>query len=205
MLLQYHDLTVRNVTPEDAPQLSLWWNDGRVMAHAGFPLGINETVESIADNLRLDNEQHRRLMVLLSERPIGEMCYRMVDDKTAEIGIKICDFSQQNKGYGKILLSLLIRALFDDMGCVRIVLDTNLTNLRAQHVYERLGFERQGMQGLLAGSAGQSAVCRGLQPDARSLCQLYRVKAAAYSRIRIILSRIRKMSLFALDKGCTSW
>ena len=106
MLLQYHDLTVRNVTPEDAPQLSLWWNDGRVMAHAGFPLGINETVESIADNLRLDNEQHRRLMVLLSERPIGEMCYRMVDDKTAEIGIKICDFSQQNKGYGKILLSL---------------------------------------------------------------------------------------------------
>ena len=80
MLLQYHDLTVRNATPEDAPQLSLWWNDGRVMAHAGFPLGINETVESIADNLRLDNEQHRRLMVLLSERPIGEMCYRMVDD-----------------------------------------------------------------------------------------------------------------------------
>ena len=146
MLLQYHDLNVRNATPEDAPQLSLWWNDGRVMAHAGFPLGINETVESIADNLRLDNEQHRRLMVLLSERPIGEMCYRMVDDKTAEIGIKICDFSQQNKGYGKILLSLLIRALFDDMGCVRIVLDTNLTNLRAQHVYERLGFERQGMR-----------------------------------------------------------
>ena len=93
MLLQYHDLNVRNVTPEDAPQLSLWWNDGRVMAHAGFPLGINETVESIADNLRLDNEQHRRLMVLLSERPIGEMCYRMVDDKTAEIGIKICDLS----------------------------------------------------------------------------------------------------------------
>ena len=131
MLLQYHDLNVRNATPEDAPQLSLWWNDGRVMAHAGFPLGINETVES---------------MVLLSERPIGEMCYRMVDDKTAEIGIKICDFSQQNKGYGKILLSLLIRALFDDMGCVRIVLDTNLTNLRAQHVYERLGFERQGMR-----------------------------------------------------------
>ena len=27
-----------------------------------------------------------------------------------------------------------------------VVLDTNLTNLRAQHVYERLGFERQGMR-----------------------------------------------------------
>ena len=37
---------------------------------------------------------------------------------------------------------MLIRELFS-MGCTRIVLDTNLKNLRAQHVYERLGFERK--------------------------------------------------------------
>ena len=141
MLLQYHDLTVRNATPADAPQLSLWWNDGRVMAHAGFPLGINETVESIADNLRLDNEQHRRLMVLLSERPIGEMCYRMVDDKTAEIGIKICETDCQNRGVGRKVLSMLIGWLFRN-GYSKIVLDTNLTNTRAQHVYESLGFRK---------------------------------------------------------------
>lgn len=146
MLLQYHQLTIRDALPQDAPQLSAWWNDGRVMAHAGFPLGIQETVESIADSLRLDNERHRRLMILLEDTPIGEMSYRLIDDQTAEIGIKICDFSQQEKGYGKQLLSMLVTALFDDMHCTRIVLDTNLTNLRAQHVYERLGFQRLGVR-----------------------------------------------------------
>lgn len=48
----------------------------------------------------------------------------------------------QNKGYGKILLSMLIRSLFDDMGYQKIVLDANLKNERAQHVYERLGFRK---------------------------------------------------------------
>ena len=144
MLLQYHNLSIRNAVPEDAPCLSRWWNDGRVMAHAGFPLGLQETVQTIADSLRMDNDMHRRLILLCSNQPIGEMSYRIKDQSTAEIGIKICDFSQQNKGYGKIYLSLLITALFDTMGCDRIVLDTNVTNLRAQHVYEQLGFKRTG-------------------------------------------------------------
>jgi len=39
------------------------------------------------------------------------------------------------------VLSMLIRWLFDN-GIDKIVLDTNLTNLRAQHVYESLGFRK---------------------------------------------------------------
>ncbi len=40
-----------------------------------------------------------------------------------------------------MLLSLLIRELFR-CGFEKIVLDTNLNNTRAQHVYEELGFKR---------------------------------------------------------------
>lgn len=40
MHLQYNDLTIRSALPADAPQLVRWWNDGAVMAHAGFPLGL---------------------------------------------------------------------------------------------------------------------------------------------------------------------
>jgi RimJ/RimL family protein N-acetyltransferase len=32
--------------------------------------------------------------------------------------------------------------LFDELGYGRIILDTNLNNLRAQHVYESLGFRK---------------------------------------------------------------
>ena len=41
---------------------------------------------------------------------------------------------------GKKLLSMLIAALFNKQGYEKIILDTNVNNKRAQHVYEQLGF-----------------------------------------------------------------
>lgn len=37
---------------------------------------------------------------------------------------------------------MLINDLFKDFGYKKIVLDTNVNNLRAQHVYEKLGFQK---------------------------------------------------------------
>ena len=59
----------------------------------------------------------------------------------AEIGIKICETGCQNRGLGRIILSMLISWLFEQ-GFEKIVLDTNLTNKRAQHVYESLEFRK---------------------------------------------------------------
>jgi len=73
---------------------------------------------------------------------IGEMNHYNMDGQAAEIGIKICDFSKQNKGVGKIVLSMLISSLFPNLGYQKIILDTNLNNKRAQHVYEPPGFTK---------------------------------------------------------------
>ena len=40
------------------------------------------------------------------------------------------------------LLRMLIAWLFRDLGFEKIILDTNLKNERAQHVYEQLGFTK---------------------------------------------------------------
>ena len=74
------------------------------------------------------------------------MNYRRVDACTAEIGIKICDPSCRDRGLGKRLLRMFIGELLGPMGYRRIVLDTNLNNRRAQHVYEQLGFRRLGVR-----------------------------------------------------------
>lgn len=137
MDLQYGRLTIRDALPADAPQLVRWWNDGAVMAHAGFPLGLGTTVEKEAARLSSPG----RLMLEYKNRPIGEMSWRNMGEKTAEIGIKICESTFQEQGLGRIYLSLLIRELFA-RGFARIVLDTNLSNTRAQHVYEKLGFRK---------------------------------------------------------------
>ena len=136
MYIQYDTLLIRDAVTADAQQLTAWWNDGAVMAHAGFPLGLGTTVEKVIAGLG-----NGRLVLEENERLIGEACYRKVGEGIAEIGIKICETDCQNRGLGRIILSMLISRLFEQ-GVEKIVLDTNLTNLRAQHVYESLGFQK---------------------------------------------------------------
>lgn len=117
-------------------QLAAWWNDGAVMAHAGFPNGLGTTEEEIIE--RFGNGC---MVIEESDRLIGECNYRNIADGVAEIGIKICETDCQNRGVGRKVLSMLIGWLFRN-GYSKIVLDTNLTNTRAQHVYESLGFRK---------------------------------------------------------------
>ena len=136
MHIKYDSLTIRDAVAADAAQLAAWWNDGAVMAHAGFPNGLDTTVEKVIAGLG-----NGRLVLEENERLIGEACYRKVGEGIAEIGIKICETDCQNRGLGRIILSMLISWLYEQ-GFDKIVLDTNLTNLRAQHVYESLGFRK---------------------------------------------------------------
>ncbi len=136
MRIQHKNLTIRQAEVADAKQLAAWWNDGAVMAHAGFPNGLGTTEEEIIE--RFGNGC---MVIEESDRLIGECNYRNIADGVAEIGIKICETDCQNRGVGRKVLSMLIHWLFRN-GYAKIVLDTNLTNTRAQHVYESLGFRK---------------------------------------------------------------
>lgn len=133
-MIQYENLIIRQTERADAKQITAWWNDGVVMAHAGFPNGLGTTEEEVIKGLG-----NGRMVIEESERLIGECNYRNVSDGVAEIGIKICETDCQNRGVGRKVLSMLIGWLFKN-GYSKIVLDTNLTNRRAQHIYESLGF-----------------------------------------------------------------
>lgn len=143
MFIQYNNLVIRNAIKEDAEILGKWWRNGTVMAHAGFPNGLDITDEHIASMLSMDTDDTcRRLIIELDGYPIGEMNYRNKGNLTAEMGIKICESSEQEKGYGTRLISMLISTLLCDRGYEKIILDTNLKNARAQHIYEKIGFKK---------------------------------------------------------------
>ena len=146
MWIERKGILIRNAEKADATLLAAWWNDGRVMAHAGFPLGLGTNEERVAEQIARDSDKKGRHLILVYEnKPIGEMNYRSADGRTAEIGIKICEAAYQEKGIGRIALSMLIGALFD-AGFQKVILDTNLLNARAQHVYEKLGFRKTGVR-----------------------------------------------------------
>ena len=142
MQIRNNEIIIRNAEKGDCNQLAAWWNDGNVMAHAGFPLGLNTTAKEIESKIAEDtDETKRRLIIEYQGQSIGEMSCCNMGNYVAEIGIKICEASFQEKGLGRIVLSMLIRELFLK-GYTKIILDTNLNNTRAQHVYEKLGFHQ---------------------------------------------------------------
>ena len=141
--MTYKELTIRNATAADSMLLSAWWNDGRIMAHAGFTRGTGETPEQIAAKLSKDKDgECRRFIIEYRGIPIGETSYRNVGDRTAEIGVDICNSTMQEHGLGRVILSMMFSDLFGRFGFERIILDTNADNKRAQHVYELLGFQQ---------------------------------------------------------------
>ena len=146
MYLHQNGLTIRDALPADAPLLCRWWNDGKVMEHAGFPQGLGTSVEKITRQLLDANDRTHRLVIEAEGLPIGEMNWLREESDCAEIGIKICESDRQEKGLGSRLIAMLCRDLFANHGIARITLDTMLENQRAQHVYEKLGFVKTGVR-----------------------------------------------------------
>jgi RimJ/RimL family protein N-acetyltransferase len=154
MNIFFENIVIREATAADAEQLALWWNDGAIMAHAGFPNGLHISVEQVRHDIEIAPAQGNFLHIIeIDSIPVGEMNYRLEDamtsvnkDRTdrasAKLGIKICSAGYQNQGYGTTILKLFIRELFTTLGFTKVVLDTNIKNKRAQRVYEKIGFRR---------------------------------------------------------------
>ena len=143
MLLVDDSLVIRDARESDADILCSWWNNGEVMAHAGFPNGLSTSVKEIRDMLSLqEKERHYRLILQKDDTSVGEMSYKDVGSGIAEIGIKICVQQEQGNGLGTRYIRMLINELFLNHDFSKIQLDTNFNNVRAQHVYEKIGFTK---------------------------------------------------------------
>jgi len=148
MFIKKDNLVIRSAALEDAQILTDWWNDGAVMAHAGFPNGLGQSLEETMEQIKKNEIKLSQICIIEVENiRIGEMAFN-IGKKFAEIGIKICEVSYQNQGYGKSLLRMLIDYLFTDekinnvVKIEKIILDTNINNKRAQRLYEKLGFRK---------------------------------------------------------------
>ena len=138
MIITDNELTLRNAKPQDAAILGSWWRDGKVMAHAGFPNGLNITDDEILAQIQ---QSTGLLIIEHTNEPIGEMSFRNKGNQTAEIGIKICVEAKKGEGLGTRSLKMLIAYLFNELKFERIILDTNVKNIAAQRTYTALGFK----------------------------------------------------------------
>lgn len=141
--IEKNNLLIRSAVEQDAPLLNAWWNDGRVMEHAGFPNGLGESMEETLENIRRKNRDLERhiCIIEIDNVPVGELSFQIIEG-VAYPGWKICETGYQNQGYGPKLIIMLFNYLFNNEQLrniekiKRIEWDTMLENKRAQHVYE---------------------------------------------------------------------
>ena len=95
MNVSYQKIKIRDASLDDARKLLLWWNNGKVMEHAGFPFGLETTEEKIKQSLEKNDNNYRHI-IEYNNKEIGEMNYIVLDNNVCDIGIKICEFSYQN-------------------------------------------------------------------------------------------------------------
>ena len=144
MKIEKEKIIIREVNNKDAEQLCLWWNNGEIMSCVGMPLGLNTTVEAVKKKIERALSENLHIHVIEYENNlIGEMNYVEQDNNSCLISIKICDSKMQNKGLGKIVLSLFIKELFENVGFEKIFVTMDFRNKRAQRVFEKLGFKKK--------------------------------------------------------------
>ena len=80
-----------------------------------------------------------------SENAVGYVILRGIRSEHRNIELKRIVIHSPGRGYGKQVLQLLLRKVFNEFRAHRLWLDVFETNVRAQHVYRTLGFQQDGI------------------------------------------------------------
>lgn len=148
------NIVIRQLELGDEEYLYKWWNDENLMEHATHVFGVLQSLDAIKIKILKDIEDgtmfppEKRFVICKrdSMKPIGEINYCGWDKRNqkAELGIKICELSDQGKGYGIDSLYHFIDFMFRFLNLNKIELTTMVDNNRAQELYRKLGFNEIG-------------------------------------------------------------
>ncbi|MEP7215880.1 MAG: GNAT family protein [Anaerolineaceae bacterium] len=135
--------------PGDEPLLYQWFNDPEVTQHLSlrYPLSHAQEKEFIESAQRIGyNSATFGVETVVEGRLIGGVGFERVspENRNAILGIAIGDKSFWNGGYGSDAMRVLCRFGFEMMNLHRIELEVFAENVRAIHVYEKVGFRMEG-------------------------------------------------------------
>jgi RimJ/RimL family protein N-acetyltransferase len=148
-------ISIRPLEPGDEEYLYRWWNDGSVMAPAGWFYGKLQGKEAIRDLVagqKSDGEtleRERRFIVCKrgSMEPIGEAGYSNWDARNQKAGLdlRIYEGDEQEKAYGLDALYHFVDFLFRYLNLNKLELTTLSDDKSAVDMYHRMGFQDIGI------------------------------------------------------------
>ncbi len=145
-------IRLRAIEREDLALFVTWLNDPQVLEGLSlyFPLS-NHVEERWFENMMQKPAEEHPLMIEVKEDnnwvSIGDIGLMNLDwrNRSAELGIQIGDKNYWDHGYGSEAIKLFLRHSFETLNLNRVTLRVFETNLRARHVYQKIGFVQEGV------------------------------------------------------------
>jgi RimJ/RimL family protein N-acetyltransferase len=150
-LIAHGSVYLRAAEREDIPRFVAWLNDYRTSRTLALsaPLSI-PMEEAWFEGIVAEQGNGRYLFtacLIADDRPIGNVSLFDLDhvNGNAGVGIMIGDAADRGRGHGTDMLEALLRFGFASLRLERIWLDVFDFNPRARLVYERIGFQHEGV------------------------------------------------------------
>jgi RimJ/RimL family protein N-acetyltransferase len=141
---------LRPIEPDDAEIVHRWYADAEFLAlMGGRPASLAERRAAFERRAADPPRDIINLAVCLRAdgRPIGRVDVFEIDpyNGNAGFGIGIGEARDRGQGFGREAVLALCDYLFGQLRLERLWLTTDADNLVAQHLYESIGFRREGV------------------------------------------------------------
>lgn len=139
-------ITIRRFNEEDIPNKVKWINDPRNngFLHYDLPLEEDKTLAWFKENK--DRPDRYDAVIEADGIPCGLIGLLGIDHKNskAEYYVSMGEPDYKGKGVSTKASRLLLTYAFKELGLNRVYLYTEVENIPAQHLFEKLGFTKEG-------------------------------------------------------------
>lgn len=143
---------LRELEFKDIPIINRWRNDPELINLLGAPFRyINQRVDEKWFESYMASRHNTVRCAIVEEgcdEILGLISLASVDhlNQSAELHIMIGNRENQGRGIGTFAVKAMLRHAFGNLNLHRVELTVMENNLRAQHLYEKVGFVREGIK-----------------------------------------------------------
>lgn len=140
-------ISIRKFQETDIPYKVKWINDAENNKYLHYDLPLRED-KTLLWFRNLQNKKNRVDYTIIFEgEPAGLIGLLNIDDKNKKAEYYICLAGEcfKGKGIANVASDFLIRESYEKLGLNRIYLYTEIDNIRAQRLFEKIGFMKEGL------------------------------------------------------------
>ena len=148
-------VTIRKFEKMDIPNKVKWINDTRnnTYLHYDLPLEVEKTERWY--ELNKDRVDRYDATILCDGAPVGLIGLLSISDGTAEYYVSMGEQAYKGKGIAKEASRLLLEYAQHELNLISVYLYTEIDNIAAQKLFEKIGFEKKYVEEKSANNRGK--------------------------------------------------